>query len=148
MKYLDPYGKSTKRWLIRNRNNLLALSGDAVADLADVNMPSSAIGALTYGLACLTDYIVGYKNEKWELEMSAVGDILDFVIGVGLSSGFEKSVTEAFSKMNPDKMNKFEKLLKMAKNNKVVQISENDYNVLTGIIQDVKTSKALVEAYE
>ncbi len=50
--------------------------------------------------------------------------------------------------MNPEQMNKFEKLLKMAKNNKVVQISENAYNVLTGIIQDVKTSRALVEEYE
>ena len=113
-----------------------------------IKLLSSAIGALTYGLDCLTDYIVGYKNEKWELEMFAVGDILDFVIGVGLSSGFEKSVTEAFSKMNPDQMNKFEKILKMAKNNKVVQISENAYNIHTGIIQDVKTSRALVEVYE
>ncbi len=48
----------------------------------------STIGALTCGLDCLTDYIFGYKNEKWELKMSAVSDILDFVIGVGLSSGF------------------------------------------------------------
>lgn len=80
--------------------------------------------------------------------MSAISDILDFVIGAGLSSSFEKSVTEALSKMNPDQMNKFEKLLQMAKKNKVVQISENAYNNLIGIIQDVKTSKALVEAYE
>ena len=80
-----------------------------------IKLLSSAIGALTFGLDCSTDYIFGYKNEKWELEMSAVGDILDFIIGAGLSSGFEKSVTEALSKMNPDQMNKFEKLLQMAK---------------------------------
>jgi RHS repeat-associated protein len=196
VKYTDPDGLSTTRWLKRNANNMLSLAADGVeigtgivglgtsfglsslmivhgsanaittvtkiavttyianvqgddaADLAENNLPSSAIGMLSYGLAKMVDSIVeGPDCDKWVQAMGSVGDMLDFAIGIGLSAGFEKSVTEALQGMDAKQLSQFEKVLKTAKDNKSVQISENAYNVISGIVQDIKTTDSLMEAY-
>ena len=124
------------------------MDGDAKADYIDNMLPESMAGAALYGLAYLVTKIDGsnYKNEQFVKMCGRIGDLIDVAIGIGLSKGMDKEISNLLSK-NPSMLTQLQKVLKYNKENVIAIIGEEAYQIFSDFVLTKDTANSIVDFY-
>ena len=122
--------------------------GDDKADYIDSMFPNSAIGAVGYGLAYLITSLEGsgYRAEQFKKMAGTVGDLVDMGIGLGLSAGMNKEISDLLAK-DPKMLTALQNVLKLNKENIIATIGETTYQWLSDLCQVKSTADALMDYY-
>jgi hypothetical protein len=91
------------------------VAGEDAANLADQNMPGSAIGMILYGFGKIAEVLTNSPDDKYSAMLGAMGDFVDIAIGWGVGASMEKYAAAAFSKLNDKEINALMKLVKITR---------------------------------
>jgi len=123
--------------------------GDDEADIADVNIPSTSLGMLGYGIATLAIALTGfnYRGDDFKRLWGGIGEMLDFAFGFGLSLGLRSAVKQSLSITSPQKIEILKNIIRTADRNILLRIGPTVYELLTGVLGIVNTSTDIQEYY-
>lgn len=124
------------------------IDGDKKADYYDNLLPNSTPGAALFGLMYLITKIddSNYKDEKFMKMGGRIGDLIDMVLGIGLSKGMKNELT---SMLNQDKelLTSLQRVLKFNKENIIATIGEEAYQIFSDLVLTKDSVNCLEDVY-
>jgi hypothetical protein len=123
--------------------------GDDEADIADTNMPSTAIGMIAYGIAALAIALTGfnYRSDDFKRLWGGIGDMFDFAIGLCLGLALRSAVKQALALATPQKLESLKTILRTVDKNILIKFSKPVYEFLIGTLGIINTSININEYY-
>jgi len=85
--------------------------GDDAADEVEHNLPSTALGMVSYGVAYLAVKLSGndYKGQQFKSAAGAIFDMIDAGIGLGMGLKLGKEITKALDRASPEAISALQK---------------------------------------
>lgn len=125
--------------------------GDNAADEVEHNLPSTALGMVSYGISFLASKLGGtnYKNQQFATAAGAILDILDAGIGIGFGKGLEKGISKALEHAAPGTLNALQKFYLANEKNIVAKYGQGAASFISSILGlDVQSKKQMMEYNE
>jgi hypothetical protein len=110
-------------------------SGDDAADKADLSLPASATGMISYGIGAMVESMTNARTDNLSEMLGAWGDVVDIGIGFGFGIAMKKEITSSINKLNSTQKASLMKLVGYTQANMAAKgitgLAERVMNVLT-----------------